>query len=71
MPTSPSGPQRTAVVQASHVPAKLDVRAIRRKTGLSQAMFAGRFGFTVAAGAQLDKAGVKLEDYFRQHGLPG
>ena len=25
------------------------MRAIRRKTGLSQAMFAGRFGFTVAA----------------------
>ena len=34
---------------AAHVPAKVDVRAIRRKTGLSQAMFAGRFGFTVAA----------------------
>ncbi len=34
---------------ATHVPAKVDVRAIRRKTGLSQAMFAGRFGFTVAA----------------------
>ncbi len=32
-----------------HVPAKVDVRSIRRKTGLSQAMFAGRFGFTVAA----------------------
>ena len=34
---------------ATHVPPRVDVRAIRRKTGLSQAMFAGRFGFTVAA----------------------
>ncbi len=34
---------------AAHVPAQVDVRAIRRNTGLSQAMFAGRFGFTVAA----------------------
>ena len=34
---------------ATHVPAGVDVRAMRRKTGLSQAMFAGWFGFTVAA----------------------
>ncbi len=32
-----------------HVPADVDVRAIRRKTGLTQAAFAGRYGFSVAA----------------------
>ncbi len=30
-----------------HVPERIDVRAIRRKAGLSQAKFASRFGFTV------------------------
>lgn len=30
-------------------PAAVDVRAIRRKLGLSQAMFANRFGFSVGA----------------------
>lgn len=30
-----------------HVPAEVDVRAVRAKTGLSQAAFAGMFGFTV------------------------
>ncbi|QXX74479.1 DNA-binding transcriptional regulator [Methylovirgula sp. HY1] len=29
-----------------HVPAELDIRAIRAKTGLSQADFAYQFGFT-------------------------
>jgi putative transcriptional regulator len=29
-----------------HVPAELDIRAIRAKTGLSQADFAHQFGFT-------------------------
>lgn len=32
-----------------HVPAEVDVGAIRRKLGLSQAEFAARFGFSVAA----------------------
>ena len=32
---------------ALHVPAELDVRAIRLKTGLSQDVFASSFGFTV------------------------
>jgi putative transcriptional regulator len=31
-----------------HVPDRLDVRAIRAKTGLSQQAFADRFGFPVA-----------------------
>jgi putative transcriptional regulator len=31
-----------------HVPARLDVRAIRAKMGLSQQAFADRFGFPVA-----------------------
>lgn len=30
-----------------HVPARVDVRAIRRKLGMTQAEFAGRFGFSV------------------------
>jgi len=30
-----------------HVPEAVDVRAVRAKTGLSQAAFAGMFGFTV------------------------
>jgi putative transcriptional regulator len=30
-----------------HIPSEIDVRAIRRKLGLSQDDFAGRFGFTV------------------------
>lgn len=30
-----------------HVPAEIDVRAIRTKTGLSQDVFASAFGFTV------------------------
>jgi putative transcriptional regulator len=32
-----------------HEPPLVDVRAIRRKTGLSQARFAARFGFTTDA----------------------
>lgn len=32
-----------------HEPPAVDVRAIRRKTGLSQAKFAARFGFTADA----------------------
>ncbi|MFQ5955980.1 MAG: helix-turn-helix domain-containing protein [Kiloniellales bacterium] len=31
----------------THVPERVDVRAIRRKAGLSQAKFASQFGFTV------------------------
>lgn len=31
----------------THVPARIDVKAIRRKMGLSQARFAARFGFAV------------------------
>jgi len=31
-----------------HVPAKVDVRAIRRRLGLSQEAFAARYGFSVA-----------------------
>lgn len=31
-----------------HVPAGIDVRAIRRRLGLTQAGFAARYGFTVA-----------------------
>ena len=31
-----------------HVPAEVNVRAIRRKTGLSQIQFAARYGFTPA-----------------------
>lgn len=30
-----------------HIPPAIDVRAIRRKLGLSQEHFAGRFGFTI------------------------
>ncbi len=33
----------------THVPDDIDVSAIRRKTGLSQAKFAARFGFAVNA----------------------
>lgn len=32
-----------------HVPEEVDVRAIRRRTGLSQAAFAARYGFAKAA----------------------
>ncbi len=32
-----------------HPPAEVDVRAIRARTGLSQAQFARRFGFTASA----------------------
>jgi len=35
--------------RAWHPPAAVDVRAIRAKTGLSQAQFARRFGFTPSA----------------------
>ena len=30
-----------------HVPALIDVRAIRTKLGMTQAQFAGRFGFSI------------------------
>lgn len=33
----------------AHVPESVDARAIRARTGLSQARFAARFGFTVDA----------------------
>jgi putative transcriptional regulator len=32
-----------------HVPEEIDVRALRRRLGMSQAAFAGRFGFNVTA----------------------
>ena len=34
---------------AAHVPEEIDVKAIRRQTGLSQAKFAAQFGFSVDA----------------------
>jgi len=34
-------------VAKMHVPAEMDVRAVRAKTGLSQDAFASSFGFTV------------------------
>ena len=33
----------------AHVPEQVDVKAIRRRVGLSQARFAARFGFTLSA----------------------
>lgn len=33
----------------AHVPDRIDVKAIRRRTGLSQARFAARFGFALDA----------------------
>jgi len=32
-----------------HVPAEIDVKAIRRRLGMTQEQFAARFGFTVSA----------------------
>ncbi len=40
---------RTAPARAWHLPAAVDVRAIRARTGLSQANFAKRFGFSTSA----------------------
>ena len=40
---------RTAPSRVWHPPAQVDVRAIRSRTGLSQANFAKRFGFTTSA----------------------
>ena len=37
-----------AVPARLHVPAEIDVRAIRTKTGMSQDAFASAFGFTVS-----------------------
>jgi len=31
-----------------HIPAEIDVRAVRKKTGLSQADFAATYGFTLS-----------------------
>lgn len=33
----------------AHVPDRIDVKAIRRRTGLSQQKFAARFGFALSA----------------------
>lgn len=33
----------------AHVPRRIDVRAVRRRVGLSQARFAARFGFSLDA----------------------
>lgn len=40
---------KVAPARAWHPPASVDVRAIRAGTGLSQAAFAKRFGFSVGA----------------------
>ncbi len=40
---------RVAPARTWHPPAQVDVRAIRARTGLSQANFAKRFGFTTSA----------------------
>ena len=34
---------------AVHIPEQVDVRSIRRRTGLSQTAFAAKYGFSVAA----------------------
>ncbi len=39
-----------------HVPAEMDVRAIRMKTGLSQDGFAGSFGFSIHQVRQWEQA---------------
>ncbi len=39
--------RREAKPYRIHVPAELDVRAIRAKTGLTQDAFAARFGFSI------------------------
>lgn len=40
---------KVAPARVWHPPAAVDVRAIRASTGLSQAAFANRFGFSVSA----------------------
>ena len=40
---------KVAPARVWHPPASVDVRAIRASTGLSQAAFANRFGFSVGA----------------------
>ena len=40
---------KIAPARVWHPPASVDVRAIRASTGLSQAAFANRFGFSVGA----------------------
>lgn len=48
-PEAKSGPQLRLVSRSGvHVPETIDVVAIRRKTGLSQAAFASRIGVPVA-----------------------
>lgn len=44
-----------------HVPEAVDVKAIRRKLGLSQAAFAARFGFSAAAVRDWEQARRKPE----------
>jgi len=39
----------TEVGFIAHVPRRIDVRAVRRRIGLSQARFAARFGFSLDA----------------------
>lgn len=41
-----------------HVPDDIDVKALRAKTGLSQAAFAAHFGFTSAGLACLENEGI-------------
>jgi len=40
-------PERTLAGPVGHVPASVDVRALRRRLKLSQKAFAARYGFTV------------------------
>ena len=35
--------------QRLHIPAEYDIKSIRKKLGLTQAAFAGRFGFNLAS----------------------
>ena len=57
--TAPSNRSWAKMVKDGRVsmvpPTTVDVRAVREKIGLSQAEFAGRFGFTVAAVRQWEQ----------------
>jgi len=49
----------TEVGFIAHVPRRIDVRAVRRRIGLSQARFAARFGFSLDA---LPRAVMRIGD---------
>ncbi|MBL0157859.1 MAG: helix-turn-helix domain-containing protein [Bryobacterales bacterium] len=53
-------PRPRPEVRAARVPASLDVQVIRKRTGLSQAEFARRYGFNVRT----------LQDWERGRGMP-